>query len=68
MSMGISYLHSHSALERQLRWKKRTVLVDVKFSPLFDKSKNYLHNGTHYIEVGILDFVKKGGVFKNLEE
>lgn len=69
MSKGYSQLHSHSALERELRFPKHTVLVDVEFSHLFhsDLSVPYKKNGKEYLKVNILHFVMAGGVFKNLD-
>lgn len=68
MSTTLSYLHSHSGLERYLNFHKCRVLVDAKFKHLFleDTVDAFTFNGVDYIEVPILSFVRKGGVFKNL--
>lgn len=74
MSLQASYLHSHSALERELRFPKHVVLVDEKFRDMFnpDTTKDFIvGSGTErkvYLKVPILEFVKKGGVFKNFME
>ena len=69
MSQGYTQLHSHSDLERNLRFPKYIVLVDAKFKNLFleDTIFPFTYNGVHYIQVPIMSFVKKGGVFKNLQ-
>ena len=68
MSVGYNYLHSHSGLERELRFPKHTVLVDAKFEETFADcvTKPFSHKGHNYLKVNILTFVKKGGTFKNL--
>ena len=68
MSHGLNYLHSHSALERELRFPKHTVLVDERFKHLFlaDTIQKFVYNKEVYYKVPILSFVHKGGVFKNL--
>lgn len=68
MSHNLTQLHSHSALERELRLPKNTVLVDAEFKEMF---KGHLlwpfrFNGVDYFKVNILHFVKNGGIFKNL--
>ena len=70
MSNGITFLHSHSGLERNLRFPKHTVLVDAKFANMFSGGPcvPFTHNSIEYVEVNILSFVKKGGVFKNISE
>ena len=50
--------------------KKSHVLIDEKYIDMFDKGmvspKPIKHNGISYYKVHILDFIHKGGVFKNL--
>lgn len=70
MSQGITYLHSHSWLERELRFPKHIVLVDAEYKEIFENSlipiEPFKHGGVIYYKVPILSFVYKGGVFKNL--
>lgn len=68
MSHGFTYLHSHSALERELRMPKHLVLVDAQFASSFltEYVKPFKYRGVEYYKVPILSFVNKGGVFKNL--
>lgn len=69
-------MHSHSGLERELRYPKHKVLVDERYEDwLIDKSlkksikfDRKTFNDVTYIEVPIMLFVKNGGVFKNLNE
>lgn len=72
MSHGISYLHSHSGLERELRMPKHIVLVDARFKELFTSGlyeiTPYKFNGVSYYKVPIMAFVHKGGIFKNLNQ
>lgn len=70
MSHGLNFLHSHSGLERELRFPKHTVLVDAKFANMFDGEKcvPFVHNRVEYVKVNTLSFANKGGVFKNLIE
>ena len=70
MSNGITFLHSHSGLERNLRFPKHTVIVDATFANMFSGKPcvPFTHNSIEYVKVNILSFVKKGGVFKNLSE
>lgn len=68
MSYGKDYLHSHSGLERELRFPKHIVLVDEKYGHLFKKFVPFKHGDIMYYKVPIMDFVKNGGVFKNLSE
>lgn len=68
MSHGKEYLHSHSGLERELRFPKHTVLVDERFGHLFKIKQPFVRNKILYYKVPILDFVNQGGVFKNLSE
>lgn len=60
-------LHSHSALERELRMPKDTVLIDAKFGRMFLDVPHvaYKHGGVNYLKVNTMAFVKRGGVFKN---
>lgn len=67
MSKELQQLHSHSALERELRLPKDMVLVDVRFGRLFLDVPRfaYKHGGVNYYKVNTLAFVRRGGVFKN---
>ena len=64
---SIEGLHSHSALERELRFPKHIVLVDEKFKDLFlsDAVVPFVYHRTRYIQVPTLSFLKRGGVFRN---
>ena len=74
MSQGINYLHSHSGLERTLRdddiVNKSHVLIDEQYKMMFADGAIRLTplkiNGVRYYKVPILSFVRKNGVFKNL--
>ena len=70
MSAGIRYLHSHSALERDLKFPKNTVLIDTGYGDMFgDESKKpFTYKGRDYYKVNTLNFWRKHGVFKNLSE
>ena len=67
MSQGINYLHSHSAIEREKRLPKHAVLVDEEYEDMFKSPKAFVYNNKLYFQVPILEFVKKGGVFKNFD-
>lgn len=68
MSAGIDYLHSHSGLERELKFKKSEVLIDKKYGDMFGDAliKPFSYNGRDYYKVNIYLFWRRGGVFKNL--
>lgn len=68
MSYGHNYLHSHSALERELRLPKDTVLIDTEYGDLFGDAllKPFIYKKKNYFKVNTYIFWKKGGVFKNL--
>lgn len=68
MSEGHNYLHSHSGLERKLRFPKDKVLIDKRYGERFGEAflKPFSHKGQDYYKVNIYTFWKKGGVFKNL--
>ena len=72
MSHGLTQLHSHSDLERNLKFPKHTVLIDANLGSLVHKrgfkTVPFRANGKDYLTVNILDFVHSGGVFKNLSE
>ena len=76
MSYGHLYLHSHSALERNVDDKdivnKSHVLICDTGIKYFEDVKDFLHkieiDKRTYYKVPIMMFVKKGGVFKNLSE
>lgn len=75
MSQSVNYLHSHSGLERMLKDNdlnnKSHVLIDEKFKGMFADGatplKPFRYNHIQYYKVPIMAFVKKGGVFKNLD-
>lgn len=67
MSYNIKYLHSHSGIEREMKFDKSEVLVDEKYKDMFPFSRPYMYNEKKYYIVNILSFVQKGGVFKNLD-
>lgn len=71
MSRHLNILHSHSGLERELKFPKHTVLVDATFASIFHKygitTVPFRYYNIDYIKVHILDFVRAGGVFKNLD-
>ena len=68
MSHGLSILHSHSGLEREMKLPKHVVVVDAKFANLFANERIYpfKHNGVEYVRVPVRSFLEQGGVFKNL--
>lgn len=70
MSYKVPYLHSHSAIEREKRFPKHTVLIDMKYAKLFESAptRKYTYQKREYLKVNILDFVKRGGRFKNLSK
>lgn len=69
MSQGITYLHSHSGIEREKAFPKHIVLVDEEYEHIFASSavelEKFDYNGKTYIKVPIIAFYKAGGVFKN---
>jgi hypothetical protein len=75
MSQGISYLHSHSGLERNVNdpdiTNKSHVLIDEKYLYYFPDiasfAKKVVYNNITYCKIPIMKFVMKGGRFKNLE-
>ena len=67
MSQGVNYLHSHSSIEREERFPKHIVLVDEEYEKLFEKTVLYVYNGKTYLQVRTLEFVKRGGLFKNFD-
>jgi hypothetical protein len=67
MSQGVGYLHSHSAIEREKRLPKHTVLVDEEYESMFKSPQAFVYSNRLYFQVPILEFVKKGGVFKNFD-
>ena len=72
MSFGLSILHSHSGLERELKFPKHTVLIDASMGAQVHKygikTVPFRCRNKEYLKVAILDFVRAGGVFKNLSE
>lgn len=71
MSQGIRYLHSHSAMERDMFVPKSKVIVDYEYRFLFGDNKvvyeDFTHKGKKYIIVPIALFIKNRGVFQNLK-
>lgn len=75
MSKETDYLHSHSGLERTLKdddiVNKSHVLIDEKFKGMFADGeinlKPFRFGGVQYYKVPIMAFVKKRGVFRNLD-
>lgn len=67
MSGKFNGLHSHSALERELKFPKHFVLVDEEYKNMFiaDTISRYAYGGKVYYKVPIMSFVRNGGVFKN---
>ena len=75
MSQGVTYLHSHSDIERNVRELVRDkfhVLIDKEFKHMFDGCttdiRPYPYNGKMYYRVPTYAFYKKGGLFKNLNK
>lgn len=73
MSDNINYLHSHSAIERSQKKTlndKAHVLIDTRYASLFPKDlcEEYKYNGVTYLSVPTVLFLKRGGVFKNLNK
>lgn len=74
MSQGYNFLHSHSGLEREIKYPKYKVLVDEEYEDMLTDGtlKNQIKfsrvklNNVTYIEVPVSLFIKNGGVFKNL--
>lgn len=68
MSGKLNVLHSHSGLERELKFPKHLVLVDDEYKNMFleDTIEKFKYNSRVYYKVPILSFVRKGGMFKNL--
>lgn len=66
MSHGVSILHSHSAIERDLRFGKSEVLIDEEYKDRFLEAKPFEYKGKMYYKVNVLNFVLKGGTFMNL--
>lgn len=69
MSRDTMVLHSHSSIERELKFPKHMVLVDAIFAQDFRNrgmtTTPFKYRGDYYVKVSIQDFVKLGGVFKN---
>ena len=68
MSFNTNYLHSHSALERELKFPKDKVLVDTCYGDRFDDTmkESFVYHEKKYLQVPILAFIERGGVFKNI--
>jgi len=69
MSQGLTYLHSHSGIEKEMTMPKSQVVIDNKYGDLFGSVvlKTIKHKGATYLVVPTVLFIKKGGVFKNLK-
>lgn len=67
MSRKYGALHSHSGLERELKFPKHKVLVDEEYKGMFieDTIEPFKYMGKVYYKVPILSFVRNGGHFKN---
>jgi len=61
-------LHSHSGLEREIKFPKHIVLIDEDFCDMFPIREKMVYNKKVYYKVPILDFIRNGGRFKNLME
>lgn len=70
MSKKFNMLHSHSGLEREMKFPKHFVLVDAQFKNMFIECniKPITYGGRTYYQVPTLAFAKKGGFFKNFME
>ena len=70
MSKKFNMLHSHSGIERELKFKKHIVLVDEQYKNMFleDTIEKFKYLGNVYYKVPILSFVRNVGVFKNFTE
>ena len=72
MSAGLTILHSHSGLERELKFPKHIVLIDTKFASLIHalgaNTEPFRFGSKDYVKAPVMAFVKAGGVFKNLLE
>lgn len=70
MSLKMGLLHSHSGLEREMKFPKHFVLVDAQFKNMFIENniKPIAYNGHTYYQVPTMAFVRKGGLFKNFME
>lgn len=70
MSKGLDYLHSHSALEREIGMHNSMVLIDEKFGSQFlsETIQPFVYNGVKYYKVPTISFVLRKGVFKNLKQ
>lgn len=67
MSKGIDILHSHSGIEMESKFPKHVVLVDEEYEKMFRNPKAFVYNNKMYFKVPILEFVEKGGIFKNFD-
>lgn len=74
MSHGITYLHSHSGIERQLKetaGDKFHVLIDEEYLDRFESVTRditpFRYMGKTYYKVPTMAFVICHGIFKNLE-
>ena len=76
MSAGFKFLHSHSGLERTVKdkdlYNKSCVLIDEEYACLFSDIsplvKPFKRDDVMYYKVPVWAFVKKGGIFKNLNK
>lgn len=76
MSGGFKFLHSHSGLERTVKdkdlYNKSCVLIDKEYADLFSDIsslvKPFTKDGVMYYKVPVFAFIKKGGIFKNLNK
>ena len=70
MSTGVNFMHSHSALERDLKFPKKYVLIDTKYANKFQDTfvKPFTYRGKDFCKVHTYEFWRRGGVFKDLKE
>ena len=76
MSAGFKFLHSHSGLEKTVKdkdlYNKSCVLIDKEYADLFSDIsslvKPFTKDGVMYYKVPVFAFIKKGGIFKNLNK
>lgn len=61
-------MHSHSALERELKFPKNVVLIDQEYGDRFAdfQLKPFTYKGHQYYKVDTYLFYRRHGVFKNV--
>jgi hypothetical protein len=68
MSHSVGFLHSHSSIERDMRLPKHYVIIDEEYKNMFLDAQLVKIGRKKYYKVGTLDFVLKGGIFKNFSD